>query len=141
MRPGRDGDGETTRAGGGRWSTPRAVGEPAAAERPGVLVAAMRRGEPGAFTRFVERYHRVLLHFHEHFFDMDLRDDVSRIEVPTLVLAGRDDPMTPYELSSEILGRLASGLGQLEIVDGAGHGVHRDQPERTEQILRRFLAS
>jgi proline iminopeptidase len=84
--------------------------------------------------------HRVLLHFHPAFFQMDLRDDVRRIAVPTLVLAGRDDPMTPHECSTEILGLLPDGLGQLEIVDGAGHGAHRDQPERTEQILRAFLA-
>jgi pimeloyl-ACP methyl ester carboxylesterase len=85
--------------------------------------------------------HRVLVYFHEHFFGMDLRDDVRRIEAPTLVLAGRDDPMTPHECSTEIVSLLPEGLGRLEIVDGAGHGAHRDQPERTEQILREFLAS
>jgi pimeloyl-ACP methyl ester carboxylesterase len=83
--------------------------------------------------------HRVLVHFHEAFFAMDLRDDVGRIQAPTLVLAGRDDPMTPHECSSEIFSRLRPGLGRLEIVDGAGHGVHRDQPERTEAILRDFI--
>jgi pimeloyl-ACP methyl ester carboxylesterase len=83
--------------------------------------------------------HRVLLHFHEEFFDMDLREDVRRIEAPTLVLAGRDDPMTPHECSTEIFGLLADGVGRLEIVDEAGHGVHRDQPDRTERILRDFL--
>lgn len=85
--------------------------------------------------------HRVLVDFHESFFDMDLRDDVTRIEAPTLVLAGRDDPMTPHECSSEILRHLAEGIGQLEIVDGAGHGTHRDQPEETERIIRAFLSA
>ena len=72
---------------------------------------------------------------------MDLRDDVGRIEAPTLVLAGRDDPMTPHECATEIHGRLAADLGRLEVLEGAGHGVHRDQPERTEQALRAFLAN
>jgi pimeloyl-ACP methyl ester carboxylesterase len=84
--------------------------------------------------------HRVLLDFHERFFAMDLRDDVGRIAAPTLVLAGRDDPMTPFECSIEIESLLPAGLGQLEIVDGAGHGTHRDKPDETEQILRAFLA-
>jgi len=26
------------------------------------------------------------------------------------------------------------------VFDDAGHGVHRDQPERAEAVLRRFLA-
>ena len=35
---------------------------------------------------------------------------------------------------------LPKGLGQLEIVPGAGHGVHRDEPEKAEAIYRTFLA-
>jgi proline iminopeptidase len=84
---------------------------------------------------------RVLEHFHVPFATMDLRDDVPRIEAPTLVLAGRDDPITPHECSTEIQGLLPDGLGRLEIVEGAGHGPFRDQPEATEQILRSFFAS
>jgi pimeloyl-ACP methyl ester carboxylesterase len=83
--------------------------------------------------------HRVLVHFHEAFLGMDLRDDVRHIAVPTLVLAGRDDPMTPHECATEIHRLLPAGLGRLEILEAAGHGVHRDQPDRTEQILREFL--
>ncbi|MSO87667.1 MAG: alpha/beta hydrolase [Acidimicrobiia bacterium] len=85
--------------------------------------------------------HRVLQHFHQDFFNMDLRPDVALIEAPTLVLAGRDDPMTPPECSIEILSLLPEGVGRLEIVEGAGHGTHRDEPDTTEQILRSFLAS
>ena len=44
-------------------------------------------------------------------------------------------------LRLEIQSLLAEGLGQLEIVDGAGHGTHRDKPDETETILRRILAS
>jgi pimeloyl-ACP methyl ester carboxylesterase len=83
--------------------------------------------------------HRVLVHFHPAFFAMDLRPDLAHVAVPTLVLAGRDDPMTPHECAAEIAAHLPAGLGQLEIIDGAGHGTHRDQPEATEQALRTFL--
>ena len=82
----------------------------------------------------------VLSHFHEPFAAMDLRDDVTWIQAPTLVLAGRDDPMTPHECSTEILELLPAGLGRLEILDGAGHGTFRDRPEHTEAILREFFA-
>jgi pimeloyl-ACP methyl ester carboxylesterase len=82
----------------------------------------------------------VLQHFHVPFASMDLRDDVRAIAVPTLVLAGRDDPMTPPECSTEIADLLADGLGRLEVVDRAGHGTFRDQPATTERIVRSFLA-
>ncbi|UDY37828.1 alpha/beta fold hydrolase [Dermatobacter hominis] len=72
--------------------------------------------------------------------DMDLRDDVRRIAVPTLLLAGSEDPMTPPSCSEEILERLAPGLGTMAIVAGAGHGTFRDRPEESEAILRDFLA-
>lgn len=85
--------------------------------------------------------HRVLLHFHQPFASMDLREEVRRIEAPTLVLGGRDDPMTPPECSVEIMGLLREGVGRLEIIEGAGHGTYRDQPEATERILRAFLAT
>jgi proline iminopeptidase len=97
---------------------------------------------PSAFgpARTRENYD-VIQHFHLPFFAMDLRDDVRAIEVPTLVLAGRDDPMTPPECSTEIASLLPDGLGRLEIVDGAGHGPFRDQPDETERLLRDFLAA
>ena len=72
--------------------------------------------------------------------DMDLRDDVRRIAVPTLLLAGSVDPMTPPSCSEEIDELLAPGLGELVVVEGAGHGTFRDRPDETEQVLRDFLA-
>jgi pimeloyl-ACP methyl ester carboxylesterase len=72
--------------------------------------------------------------------DMDLRDDVARLAVPTLVLGGREDPMTPPSCSEEIAALLAPGLGRLALLDGAGHGTFRDRPEESERILRDFLA-
>ena len=82
---------------------------------------------------------RVTQHFDAHFADIDLRGDVARIVAPTLVLAGRDDPMAPHEAAAEIAALLPAGTGRLEIIDEAGHGTFRDQPERTEQVLRDFL--
>lgn len=72
---------------------------------------------------------------------MDLRDDVAQIAVPTLVIGGAEDPMTPPTCSAEIFGLLASGLGRLEVINGAGHGTFRDRPDESEAILREFFAS
>lgn len=72
---------------------------------------------------------------------MDLRAGLSRVSCPTLVLAGTYDPITPVPCSEEIAAALPKGMAQLEVFEGAGHGVHRDHPERAEKVLRAFLAS
>jgi proline iminopeptidase len=72
---------------------------------------------------------------------MDLRTGLANVKCPALVLAGTYDPITPVVCSEEICSALPTGLGQLEIFEGAGHGVHRDQPEKAEAVLRRFLSA
>ena len=70
---------------------------------------------------------------------MDLAGDLGRITCPTLVLAGGVDPITPLACSEAIFAALAPGVGEIEVFEAAGHGVHRDEPERAEATLRRFL--
>ena len=72
---------------------------------------------------------------------MDLRAGLAAIRVPTLILAGVHDPITPVACSEEIAAALPEGLGELQMFENAGHGVHRDEPERAEAVLRRFLAA
>ncbi|XOV82098.1 MAG: alpha/beta fold hydrolase [bacterium] len=72
---------------------------------------------------------------------MDLRDDLSAITAPTLVLSGDQDPVTPLEDSMEIADRLSPEIVQLEVVPDSGHGPWRDKPAQTFAILERFIAS
>lgn len=82
----------------------------------------------------------VFTHFMQDWIDMNLSEDIGRISVPTLVLSGRNDPITPHECATEVASLLSAGLGRLELFDDCGHGAFRDQPERTEAVLREFLA-
>ena len=70
---------------------------------------------------------------------MNLLPGLASIQCPTLVLAGALDPITPTACSEAILTALPPGVGELVVFDDAGHGVHRDQPDRAEAVLRRFL--
>lgn len=72
---------------------------------------------------------------------MDARAGLANIRCPTLILAGTYDPITPVACAEEIERALPDGLAQLEVFEGAGHGVHRDRPEEAEHVLRAFLAS
>jgi len=71
---------------------------------------------------------------------MDGRAGLADVTCPTLITAGDYDPITPVACAKEIFEVLPKGIAQLEIVKGAGHGVHRDEPEKAEAIYRRFLA-
>ncbi|HEY2177102.1 MAG TPA: alpha/beta hydrolase [Caulobacteraceae bacterium] len=70
---------------------------------------------------------------------MDLRPGLANVACPTLVLAGGRDPITPLACAEEILAALPEGLRRLEVFPEAGHGVHRDEPDRAEAVLRAFL--
>jgi proline iminopeptidase len=70
---------------------------------------------------------------------MNLLPGLANVACPTLVTAGRLDPITPVSCSEAIAEALPAGLGQLVVFDEAGHGVHRDEPERAEAVLRQFL--
>jgi proline iminopeptidase len=70
---------------------------------------------------------------------MDLSAGLSAVCVPTLILAGAHDPITPVACSEEIAAALPDGIGELHVFDDAGHGVHRDEPDRAEAVIRRFL--
>jgi pimeloyl-ACP methyl ester carboxylesterase len=72
---------------------------------------------------------------------MDLLPSLPAIECPTLVLAGGLDPITPLACSQAIHQALPSSLSELVVFDAAGHGVHRDEPDRAEAVIRRFLAA
>ena len=72
--------------------------------------------------------------------DMDLRPSIAAIKCPTLVLGGAEDPVTPTRCSEEIAAAIGANA-RLEVLEGCGHGVHRDDPEGAEQMMRAFLSS
>jgi pimeloyl-ACP methyl ester carboxylesterase len=71
---------------------------------------------------------------------MDALAGLAAIHCPTLILAGGYDPITPVACSREIAAALPRGVSELVVFEAAGHGVHRDEPDRAEDVLRRFLA-
>lgn len=70
---------------------------------------------------------------------MNMVADLAMVACPTLVLAGGLDPITPVACAEEIHRALPAGLATLDVFGAAGHGVHRDEPDRAEAVLRRFL--
>ena len=70
---------------------------------------------------------------------MDLREQLADITCRTLVLAGMEDPVCPPVCQEEMVAALPSETTEFHLLSDCGHGTYRDQPERTESILRDFF--
>ena len=68
----------------------------------------------------------------------DQRDRAAAVDVPTLVLVGDEDVITPPALS-EHLAALIPGA-KFEIIAGAGHLANLEQPHAFNRAIDRFLS-
>ncbi len=64
---------------------------------------------------------------------------LGALRVPTLVLAGADDALTPPKYASYLAAQLAGA--RLELLAGAGHMLPLDQAARVAPLVRAFLAA
>lgn len=67
----------------------------------------------------------------------DQRDRARRIAVPTLVVCGSEDKVTPPELSAELV-RLIAGARYAEVA-GAGHLCNLEKPDTFNRIVEEFI--
>lgn len=67
----------------------------------------------------------------------DQRDRAAAIQVPTLILVGEEDKVTPPELSDQ-LAQLIPGA-RTERIRGAGHLANIEQPNQFNRLVEYFL--
>lgn len=67
----------------------------------------------------------------------DIMDRLSEIRVPTLVLCGTEDKLTPLTYSKTLASQIPGAA--LQTVDGAGHMVMLEEPRRVAGALNIFL--
>ena len=67
----------------------------------------------------------------------DVRQDAARITVPTLLIYGEADKVTPV-VYGELFHEFIPG-STLEILPGAGHFVHLDRPEAVVRAIQEFV--
>jgi pimeloyl-ACP methyl ester carboxylesterase len=68
----------------------------------------------------------------------DVMARLSEVALPTLILCGRDDKLTPVKYSEYLQQNIPTA--QLKIIEGAGHMVMLEQPKAVTQALREFCA-
>lgn len=71
---------------------------------------------------------------------LNVVDQLGRIDCPTLVCVGALDPVTPVTAAQEIVQALPDRLARLEVLDGAGHFPWKDVPDRYWPLMIEFVA-
>ncbi len=72
---------------------------------------------------------------------MDLRNHLSAVRCPTLVILGEADLTIPTHLGREIVEAIPDGLARLELIPEAAHEVMVDKPAESYRLVREFLAA
>jgi 3-oxoadipate enol-lactonase len=68
----------------------------------------------------------------------DQRERAEEIDVPTLVVVGSEDRITPPELSADLTGLIEGAV--LETIAGAGHLANIEKPEEFNRAIAAFLS-
>jgi pimeloyl-ACP methyl ester carboxylesterase len=69
--------------------------------------------------------------------EFDIRDSASRIQVPTLVLVGSEDKLTPVKWSEYLHNNIRGS--ELEVIDGAGHMIMLEKPNEVNKCITTFI--
>ena len=92
--------------------------------------------EPPAEVPF--DWHMLTAIVHQLYYpDPSWWNDLPKITVPTLIIAGGPTSHVPQEMLAEAA-RLMPDC-RVVTVEGAGHLIHQNRPQEYEQILREFL--
>ena len=70
---------------------------------------------------------------------VDLFATINRLEVPFVVIQGRDDPITPTPLASAFFEHVDAPAKELVVVEGAGHFAHLTHTREFLAALSRTL--
>jgi proline iminopeptidase len=68
---------------------------------------------------------------------MDLRPQLGKIKVPTLVLVGRHDFITNVAMAEEMVKHIPNA--RLEVFEDSGHFALVEEPEKFYRVIKEFV--
>ncbi len=107
--------------------TPTIAGEDNAGEVATELTQSFCRTDPA-----------IAKHFGRITFLADHRDDMKRVEAPTVIIQCTDDALAPVDVGAWLAENMRHGT--LKIIEATGHCPHMTEPEQTTKAIRQFLA-
>ncbi|MHA1225551.1 MAG: alpha/beta fold hydrolase, partial [Candidatus Hodarchaeales archaeon] len=67
----------------------------------------------------------------------DVRNEISKIKIPTLILIGENDKMTPIKYSKYLNEKISNS--QIKIIPDSGHYVFQEKVEEVNNSILLFL--
>lgn len=67
----------------------------------------------------------------------DIMEEVHTIKLPTLVICGSEDEMTPVKYAKYLADKIEAATQV--VIDGTSHWVHLEKPEEVNQAIEEFL--
>ncbi len=84
-------------------------------------------------------YVRFLLRVSRATRDRCVEDELGNLKLPTMIIWGRNDEITPPSTAEEFQRRIEGS--QLEFIDNCGHAPNWERPEAFARLLDEFLPS
>jgi pimeloyl-ACP methyl ester carboxylesterase len=69
----------------------------------------------------------------------DSRPTLTTVRVPTLIVVGRDDALTPVAVSESMAAQVHGS--RVEVIDGAGHLSNLERPDAFNATVRAFITA
>ena len=66
-----------------------------------------------------------------------MRDRLDKIEIPSLIICGKEDRMTPVKYSEFLYEKINNS--QLIMIPNAGHFVFQETPDKMNDTILQFL--
>ena len=99
--------------------------------------------DPALVRKYTAESYKIAAHsaiaYSRASFDVDIRDRLSEIHVPTAIIDGEEDGRTPVE-EGELMNRRIPNCW-LKVINGAGHMCNVEKPEEFNEALLWFLAT
>lgn len=111
-------------------SLPKLLGESTKRNRPDILEAA-RATTAGSTAQGIAMVQRGMAE------RVDSTRTLTEIAVPTLVLAGSEDTVTPPALMQAMAAKIRNS--EFHVIPGAGHFAPFERPDEFSRLLRPFL--
>ncbi|MEX2556337.1 MAG: alpha/beta hydrolase [Actinomycetota bacterium] len=104
---------------------------------PGMFTDGVTEGARDELSAIMSEFHPVGFRvMSRSSAEMDTRELLPKIDVPTLLLWGNDDRRSPLQIAKQF--HNAIGSAELAIIPKAGHVSNMEQPEAFNAHVRRF---
>ena len=67
----------------------------------------------------------------------DTRNKLPEIKIPTLILVGKDDELTPFKMAEELSSEIPGS--ELKVLDRGGHGLYWEIPDLFNREVLEFV--